>query len=632
MSYTARNFFKKTDDAMVLLESKNSVDVLDAISGLFDNMAQCKDMSFFLPQIINLIASENQDIKRLVCIFVAQYSSKNPDVCLLCVSTLQKGLKFTNHVIRGLSLRTLIHLHAPLIVQLQYQAVISVLFISLTDSSSYLKKIACAGIHTLVKNSPEIDLGQCFEILVEFLSSESDIVFGSALFILYFYFTARIDILHKNFFRLCNSLRRMDELYIPIALELLTIYSRKYFSDQRLCDSLSDSEETNQKVMDADFEFLLYSCIPLLSHRNSAVVTGVVRLIHYCAPESFNQLILEPMVMLLSTKPFLNDVLTYNIDALMSSRPKLFNDYIHMFFVRIKDEIKTKKKKVDILVRLINLDNCWKILDEFQLRKKVYVKYPDFIFAAYTVSKLIDCATLVPDMINDIFDIILILLKSNRECVLVLRALLQINTDINKKFVQFNLSSITERLIMMFSGISEPLARESIIWLVTENCRELVHLAPDMLRLGARTYCDENVQLMIQYVFNLAKYDQDHDIRDRCRFLMSIIDAETQKKLPKEILLKVIFAPKPTQNIIINIQKKYSFEIMTLSFYLNTCIHSYEYLPEFAQTSISPEIRLVPKQSEVVESDQSRESDYESEKVEESEDGNEDSEEEDTIE
>jgi AP-3 complex subunit beta len=97
----------------------------------------------------------------------------------------------------------------------------------------------------------------------------------------------------------------------------------------------------------------------------------------------------------------------------------------------------------------------------------------------------------------------------------------------------------------MTSKISVPMARASILWLIGEYSNIVPKLAPDVLRQTAKTFCDEQdivklqiinlaikmfcttktstsnnkTHLLIQYVLNLAKYDQNYDIRDRARFL-----------------------------------------------------------------------------------------------------------------
>eukprot|EP00057_Strongylocentrotus_purpuratus_P011777 XP_011666251.1 PREDICTED: uncharacterized protein LOC100889372 [Strongylocentrotus purpuratus] len=86
---------------------------------------------------------------------------------------------------------------------------------------------------------------------------------------------------------------------------------------------------------------------------------------------------------------------------------------------------------------------------------------------------------------------------------------------------------------------SVPMARASILWLIGEYSDNVPKMAPDVLRKMAKGFINEEdivklqilnlaaklyltnskqTKLLLQYVLNLAKYDQNYDIRDRARF------------------------------------------------------------------------------------------------------------------
>ena len=88
--------------------------------------------------------------------------------------------------------------------------------------------------------------------------------------------------------------------------------------------------------------------------------------------------------------------------------------------------------------------------------------------------------------------------------------------------------------------ITIPMARASILWLIGEYSDKIPKVAPDVLRKMAKVFCEEEdivklqtmnlavklfiinpkqTTLLVQYVFNLAKYDSNYDMRDRARFL-----------------------------------------------------------------------------------------------------------------
>jgi len=98
------------------------------------------------------------------------------------------------------------------------------------------------------------------------------------------------------------------------------------------------------------------------------------------------------------------------------------------------------------------------------------------------------------------------------------------------------------------------MARASIFWLVGQYAQNLEKVAPDVLRnsaksfineddivklqiinLGAKLYSlnptDQVLNLLFQYVLNLARYDLNYDIRDRARLLRGLILINGQKDI-----------------------------------------------------------------------------------------------------
>ena len=82
-------------------------------------------------------------------------------------------------------------------------------------------------------------------------------------------------------------------------------------------------------------------------------------------------------------------------------------------------------------------------------------------------------------------------------------------------------------------------ARAAILWVIGEYSDRIPKIAPDVLRKMAKTFTNEEVmvklqilnlaaklclvnpkqtKLLAQYVFSLAKYDQNYDIRDQVCF------------------------------------------------------------------------------------------------------------------
>ncbi|KAG0372788.1 AP-3 complex subunit beta-2 [Mortierella sp. AD032] len=101
----------------------------------------------------------------------------------------------------------------------------------------------------------------------------------------------------------------------------------------------------------------------------------------------------------------------------------------------------------------------------------------------------------------------------------------------------FMITQLTKAL----DEITESLARANIFWLVGQYSSQLQTVAPDVLRkaanetsklqiltLGGKLVALEGtatktVNLLFQYVLNMARYDLDYGVRDRARFLRALV-------------------------------------------------------------------------------------------------------------
>jgi len=201
--------------------------------------------------------------------------------------------------------------------------------------------------------------------------------------------------------------------------------------------------------------------------------------------------------------------------------------------------------------------------------------------------------------------------------------------------------------------ISTPQARATIVWIVAEFCSRNDYarkVAPDVLRKIAKTFVNENdlvklqalnlaaklhitligdgqeldatsainfdrLKLLIGYVFNLAKYDLNYDVRDRGRFLRQLLNDLT---LAKQILLVPKLVPNVSQRtapvylgvytsesspasaaaLVISSANQLApsadssrFRVGTLSHFLGKKATDYEELPDWPEVQPDPSVR-----------------------------------------
>ncbi len=177
----------------------------------------------------------------------------------------------------------------------------------------------------------------------------------------------------------------------------------------------------------------------------------------------------------------------------------------------------------------------------------------------------------------------------------------------------------------MTDKITVPMARASILWLIGEYSDRLNKIAPDILRKSAKTFCEEEnvvklqiinlavklhvsnpkqVALLVQYVLNLAKYDQNYDIRDRARYFRALIYNNEKCPMLAKHLKKILIAPKPAPVLESIYKDSDQFEFGTLSHAINSRVSGYSDLPDFPAEAPDTTVRNV----EVAQKDFSNES------------------------
>jgi AP-3 complex subunit beta len=136
----------------------------------------------------------------------------------------------------------------------------------------------------------------------------------------------RIDLIHKNYRRLCNLLIDVDEWGQIIIINMLTRYARTQFlnphpaseNDNNEKKSLDENKEENEDdedddydskfnidengvrvKMDQDHRLLLKCTKSLFQSRNSAVVMAVAQLYYYVAPKNEVQIVAKSLIRLL---------------------------------------------------------------------------------------------------------------------------------------------------------------------------------------------------------------------------------------------------------------------------------------------------------------------------------------------
>ncbi|CAF1526244.1 unnamed protein product [Rotaria magnacalcarata] len=613
--------YKKHEDIKQMLDGNKENLKLEAMRRIIGMIAKGKDAADLFPAVVKNVVSKNMEIKKLVYVYLMRYAEEQQDLALLSIATFQRGLKDPNQLIRASALRVLSSIRVPTIVSIMMLAIRE----AANDMSPYVRKTAANAIAKLYALDPEMK-DELVMIIGKLLADKTILVTGSAVQAFEQVCPERIDLIHKNYRRLCNLIIDVDEWGQVTVLSMLTRYARTQFVDpnktyeddktdfygdnkkkEEKDEEEDDSPEKRTYIMDSDHRLLLRVTKPLLQSRNSAVVMAVAQLYCYVAPRSEVQIVAKSLIRLLRHHREIQTIVLKSIVSMADKHKQIFEPYLKSFYVHSNDSSYVKCYKLEILTTLANASNIATILREFQ----TYVVSPDKEFGAQTIQAIGRCASTIPEVTEACLNGLVTLMSKKdetivAESVVIIKKLLQINPS--------QYSDIIKHIVRMVDKVTAPAARASILWLIGEYSDRISKLAPDVLRKMAKSFPDEETivkhqilnlaaklfvtnnkqtHLLVQYVFNLAKYDTNYDTRDKARLIRALLlQTENCPQLSKHAK-KILLAPKPAPTLESIIRGHDQYTLGTLSYVIGQKATGYHDLPDFPLVPADPSVRNV---------------------------------------
>lgn len=259
----------------------------------------------------------------------------------------------------------------------------------------------------------------------------------------------RVDLIHKNYRKLCSLLVDVDEWGQVIIINMLTRYARTQFVDPNADEPSDEAANNNQSKLnsenfyedssnssdddddgngnendsnckqknktksksinkllasplnssdsysvDLDHRLLLRQSKPLLQSRNASVVMAVAQLYHHVAPRNEVQIIAKALIRLLRSHKEVQSVVLTCIASMSTKRKGIFEPHVKSFFVRTSDPTHIKLLKLDILTNLASAASISIILREFQ----TYISSSDRSFVAATIQAIGRCAASIKEV------------------------------------------------------------------------------------------------------------------------------------------------------------------------------------------------------------------------------------------
>ncbi|KAJ7494593.1 adaptin N terminal region-domain-containing protein, partial [Mycena galericulata] len=536
------------------LDSSSDREKLDAMKRLVALISKGRNVSEYFAQVVKNVASQNLEIRKLVYIYLLRYAEHEPDLALLSINTFQKDLTDSNPLIRAMALRVLSGIKVPMIGSIVVLAIKK----CAADMSPYVRKAAALAIPKCY-DLDTTHLPALIEIISTLLRDRSPLSVGSVAVAFEAVCPTRLDMLHQQYRRLCRILVDVDEWGQIDLLNLLLRYARTMLS------------RPIEEDIDVDVKFLLTSAEPLFQSRNPAVVLAVTRVFYYAGPPSYHSRIVQPMLRLLHTsKEVERVVVAYCLAVARHAPVRTCGSHISslpfypQFLLRTDNLRQVKQDKIKILILLANPDTHQAILREFI----DYADDPDDEVVADAIRAIGKCAQLIPECTQQCLTALITMIKNHRDsvvssAVVVLKYLVQaqLSASSPSSFAAVATASqqspltIISHLARRIDDIRHAQARACVLWLVGQYSASnepsagpegVVEWAPDVLRKSAKGFSaeppmvklqiitlaakllvlcptDRTLSLISGYVFSLARYDLNYDVRDRARMMMSLL-------------------------------------------------------------------------------------------------------------
>ncbi|CAD5206599.1 unnamed protein product [Bursaphelenchus okinawaensis] len=580
----------KFADLKVMLDNNKESVKIEAMKRIINMVAKGKDVSELFPAVVKNVAVKHLELKKLVYVYLVRYAEEQQDLALLSISTFQRALKDPNQLIRASALRVLSSIRVQMIAPVMLLAIKD----SVRDMSAYVRKVAAHAIPKLYSLDPDLQeqLVECIDFL---LGDKRTLVLGSAVHAFEQICPDRLDLLHKHYRSLCQALVDVDEWGQVVMIGLLSRYARTQFT-----------KPEEDARLDPDYEFLLLSVRSLLQSRNCAVVMAVAQLYFYTAPKSQLPVIPRALIRLLRGPNEVQYVVLVNIATICAVRDdddqsvfgaikSMFEPFLKSFFIQSSDTRLVKQLKLQILTCLVTETNVQMVVRELQ----AYLHMADL--AGLAIEAIGRCALKVNSAESNCLSLLVNMISSQKEnivcsAVVVLKRLLHTEAP----------ESLLKRVVKLIPSIKNSAAKACVVWLVCTHIDKLSVLAPDVLRVIAKNFCEESdevklqalnlsvrlwakdrqrCELLVKYVLQLARYDRSYDIRDRCRFIRNCIFRNSV--FPIECFLQ----DKPTPSMQSQFGDREQYQLGTLSHLLNQKCVEYCDLPEFPEVAPDPTIR-----------------------------------------
>ncbi|KAK4046976.1 AP-3 complex subunit beta [Microbotryomycetes sp. JL221] len=528
-----------------LLSSKREQDRMEGLKRVMAMMIKNLPVTNFFPLVTSLLSPTTPfEARSLISAYIVHCSDTAPELALLSINAYQKDLSDPNPLTRAGAIKTLSLMNLMDIRELIGLACSK----GARDTSWYVRRSTANAIINLYQHDMSKDnLSSLLPILKVLIEGATPLTMGSVLQAWEQLCPTNWNLIHQHYRKWCHILIDVEEWGQCVLLRVLLRYARTFFKDPSI-----------ENVVDPDLELLLKVSEVLLQHHNPAVTSAAIKVQFYVGTRESQRKIVKPLLRLLRTTTEIKSYALQECLVVAQTRPDLFKDYLTEFFVRLTEPNIFKQTRLKILISLVSTNNVDLVLSELF----TYVNDVDEQFASNSISAIGQVAIKVSNALEKCLKVLTKLCFTNNDTitsqsVLVLRSL--VNSQ-HSTTTSISRRKIIETLVTLLHSnkLIKPDARASVYWIVGQFAKDenlIETIGPDTVRMGAKHFTTEStlaklqlltmsaklvllsrlsksttdsivnvLSMLFSYITTLARYDSIYEVRDRSRFLKSLIE------------------------------------------------------------------------------------------------------------
>ncbi|OXG85910.1 adaptor protein complex AP-1 [Cryptococcus neoformans var. grubii Br795] len=488
-------FFTRTKIQELKDELRNSNDKRDkgflrkktALKKIVANMTMGNDVSPLFPDMIQCMAIQVLEIKKMVYLYLVNYGRIRPEELKGAIPSFLTDCADRNPLIRGLAIRTMSSIPLPIIVQ----ALVDPLRHALQDQDPYVRKtaaIAVAKLYASEAGRRVIEREGFVGMLRDLLADHNPTVVANCV-------AALVEISDRG-----------DDIVLKLNVNVAG----------KLIAALGECSEWGQiYILDSLLSFVPQSHMEAeqlaerisvrLQHANSAVVLTTIKVILYLMNYMEDEGLIRalerkmgpPLVTLLSSGSEVQYVGLRNILLIIQRRPAILQNEVKVFFCKYNDPIYVKLAKLEIMYRLTREENVSEVLAEL----KEYASEVDVDFVRKAVRSIGRLAIKIAPAADECINTLLGLMHTKISYV-VQEAIVVIK-DIFRRYPN-QYESIIGTLCENLDVLDEPEAKAAMIWIVGQYA-DRINNSEELLEDFAFTFKEEPAEVQLALLTAVVK-------------------------------------------------------------------------------------------------------------------------------